>query len=145
MTRPDITALFARRHEAWSRLDAAALAADHADDGVVDSPLAGGTAAGRDAIEKLYRTYFRAFPDLQLAQDDLLIDGDRAVLVGRVSGTDTGGFMGMPPTGRPVGVPVVFFYELRDGRIARERRIYDFTGVLVQVGLLKAKLTDVHR
>jgi hypothetical protein len=62
MTRPDITALFARRHEARARLDA-----------------------------------------------------------------------------------VVFFYELRDGRIARDRRICGFTGVLVQVGLLKAKLTDVHR
>jgi hypothetical protein len=33
----------------------------------------------------------------------------------------------------------VFFYELRDGLIVRERRVYDFTGVLVQVGLLKAK------
>jgi len=45
----------------------------------------------------------------------------------------------MPPTGRAVSVPVVFVYELRDGRIRHERRIYDFTGVLVQVGLLKAK------
>ena len=28
---------------------------------------------------------------------------------------------------------------LRDGHIVHERRIYDFTGILVQVGLLKAK------
>ena len=28
----------------------------------------------------------------------LLIDGDRVALLLRVSGTDTGGFMGMPPT-----------------------------------------------
>ncbi len=42
-------------------------------------------------------------------------------------------------TRRAVSVPIVFFYEVRDGRIVRERRVYDFTGVLVQVGLLKAK------
>ncbi|MGH9146149.1 MAG: hypothetical protein ACRD1Q_05525 [Vicinamibacterales bacterium] len=30
-------------------------------------------------------------------------------------------------------------YVLRDGQIVHERRIYDFTGILIQVGLLKAK------
>ena len=139
MDRQEITALFARRQEAWNRLDAAALVADYTTDGRVESPLAGGVAVGHSAIETLFRTYFLAFSDLRLVHDDLLIDGDRVVLVGRVSGTDTGGFMGMPPTGRAVNVPVVFVYWLRDGQIAHERRVYDFTGVLVQVGLLKAK------
>ena len=139
MNRQDIVAMFARRQEAWDRRDAAALAADHTEDGQVDSPLAGGVARGREAIEKLYATYLSAFGDMTLAQDELLIDGDRVALLARVSGTDTGGFMGMPPSGRQVKFPSVFFYELHDGRIAREQRIYDFTGVLVQVGLLKAK------
>ena len=44
-----------------------------------------------------------------------------------------------PPTGKSFRVPAVFLYDLKDGQIARERRIYDFTGVLMQVGLLKAK------
>ena len=131
--------MFARRQEAWDRLDARALAADHSDDCVVDSPLAGGLATGREAIEKLYATYIVAFPDLRFEQDQLLVDGERVALLGRVSGTDDGGFMGMPPTRRHVSVPIVFVYELEGGRIVHERRIYDFTGVLVQIGLLKAK------
>jgi steroid delta-isomerase-like uncharacterized protein len=139
MNRQEIVALFARRQADWDSLDAASLARDHSDDGRVESPLAGGTAVGREAIEKLYRTYFTAFADLHLVQDELLIDGDRVVLVGRSSGTDTGGFMGMEPTGRAFSVPVVLFYELRDGLIHRERRVYDFTAVLIQVGLLKTK------
>jgi len=139
MNRQDVVALFEKRQQAWDRRDAAALAADHTEDGVVESPLAGGTARGREAIEKLYNTYMSAFGDMRLEQDELLIDGDRVALLARVSGTDTGGFMGMPPSGRQVRFPSVFFFELRDGHIARERRIYDFTGVLVQVGLLKAK------
>ena len=139
MTRQEIEALFARRQQAWDRLDAAALTADHTDASVVDSPLAGGPTTGREAIAKLYQTYFGAFTDLRLEQDELLIDGDRVVLLGRISGTDNGGFMGMRATGRRVSVPIAFYYELEWGRIARERRIYDFTGVLVQVGLIKAK------
>jgi steroid delta-isomerase-like uncharacterized protein len=139
MTRDEIEAFFARRQESWERLDSAALAQDYTDDGCVDSPLAGGTATGRDAVQRLYETYFRAFPDFTLRQESLLIDGNHAVILGRISGTDTGGFMGMAPSGRNVTAPVALFYELRDGLIVRERRIYDFTGVLVQVGLLKAK------
>ena len=139
MTRSEIESFFARRRQAWERLDAAALAADYADNCVVESPLAGGTAAGRENIERLYATYFKAFTDLKVEQDDLLIDGNRAAVVARMSGTDTGGFMGMAPTGRPLTVSIVFVYELDAGHIVAERRIYDFTGVLVQVGLLKAK------
>jgi len=45
----------------------------------------------------------------------------------------------MAPTHRKVSIRVALFYTLRDGQIVRERRVYDFTGVLIQVGLLKAK------
>src|SRR5688500_19238431 len=130
MNRQDVVALFEKRQPAWDRRDAAAPAADHTEDGVVESRLAGGTARGREAIEKLYNTYMSAFGDMRLEQDDLLIDGDRVALLARVSGTDTGGFMGMPASGRQVYLPTVFVFELHDGRIARERRIYDFTYVL---------------
>jgi hypothetical protein len=34
---------------------------------------------------------------------------------------------------------MVSLCELHDGFITRERRIYDFTGLLLQVGALKAK------
>jgi hypothetical protein len=33
----------------------------------------------------------------------------------------------------------VFVYTLKDNQIVHERRILDFTGVLLQVGILKAK------
>ena len=139
MTREEITALLTRRQKAWEQLDATALAADYAEDATVDSPLAGGSATGRDAIEKLSATYFAAFPDLTFQQELLLIDGDEVAQLLRFNGTDRGGFMGMAPTGRTITIRVGFFYVLRDGRIARERRVYDFTGLLIQVGLLKAK------
>ena len=139
MTHEEITAFFGRRQQAWQRLDAAALAADYADDATVDSPLAGGSATGREAIEKVYVTYFAAFPDFKFEQEMLLIDGETVAQLVRVTGTDTGGFMGMAPTRRKVTFRCGLFHTFRDGRIASERRVYDFTGLLIQVGLLKAK------
>ena len=139
MTRDEIAALFAKRQRAWQKLDAAALAEDYSDDATVDSPLAGGSATGRDAIEKLYITYFAAFPDLKFEHEMLLIDGHHVSQLLRVTGTDSGGFMGMAPTHRKITFHCGFFYTVGNGRISHERRVYDFTGLLIQVGLLKAK------
>lgn len=139
MRRKEIEAIFARRQQAWDDRDAAGLASDYTDDAVVESPLAGGTTTGREAIEKLYVTYFSAFHDFKFEPDVLLIEGDHVAQFGRVTGTDSGGFMGMPPTRRKVSFRVALCFTVQDGRIVRERRIYDFTGLLIQVGLLKAK------
>ena len=80
MTTEEIVAFFARRTEAFSRHDSGALASTHAEDGILLSPTAG-TIVGRSAIEKVYRLWFSAFPDLRLDIEDLLIAG-RDMLVG---------------------------------------------------------------
>lgn len=138
MTRDAITALFERRESSWQRRDAAALAADHAENSVVVSPT-GGVLEGRAEIERIYRVWFEAFPDLVITAEDLLIDEDRVALLGRLSGTHEGAFFGMPATHRHVDVAMAFFYRLEGMQFVHERRILDFTGVLVQVGVLRAK------
>lgn len=138
MTRDEIVALFDRRQQLYDNLDAAALAADYADDAVIESPSAG-VHSGRKAAEQAFRAGFGAFLDMKTKTETLLIDGDRVAQVLAIEGTHIGEFMGMPPSGKPFRLAAVFVYELRDAKIARERRIYDFTGMLVQIGLLKAK------
>jgi uncharacterized protein (TIGR02246 family) len=138
MTRDDIFAIFTRRENAWRERDPVALAADHAPDGVVVSPT-GGVLEGRAEIERIYRVWFTAFPDLMLNTEDLLVDGDRAALLCRITGSHAGEFFGVAPTGRRIEVAGAFIYRLQDGHIAHERRVLDFTGLLVQVGVLRAK------
>jgi predicted ester cyclase len=139
MTRDDILEFFARRLAGFNRLDAAMLAGLHAVDGVLDSPFAGGVAEGREAIEQVYRRFFTAFSTATFEQEQLLIDGEKAVLLLHIFGTNRGGVMGLAPTDRPFSISLVSLCELHDGVISRERRIYDFTGLLLQVGALKAK------
>jgi steroid delta-isomerase-like uncharacterized protein len=139
MTRDDILSLFTRRETAWRDKDPGRLAADHANDGVVVSPT-GGVLEGRPEIERIYRVWFTAFPDLIFANEDIIVDDLRVALLCRVSGTHGGEFFGVPPTGRRIEIPAVFVYRLNeDGMIEHERRVLDFTGVLIQVGVLKAK------
>jgi steroid delta-isomerase-like uncharacterized protein len=138
MTREQITAMFARREEAFNERDSASLAADYADEAVIDSPTAGvhqGPAAARQAYELI----FHAFADNRRRTESLVIDGDHVAQVLTMEGTNLGGLMGLPPSGKHFRVPAVFLYDLRGDKIIRERRIYDFTGLLVQIGVLKAR------
>jgi steroid delta-isomerase-like uncharacterized protein len=138
MTREDITAMFTRRTAAWHAHDAAALASDHAIDAVVVSPT-GGVLEGRAEIQRIYQVWFTAFPDLGFTDQDLLIDDNRAALIMTVAGTHAGDFFGVAASGRHVQAVCAFIYTLEDNHIIHERRILDFTGVLVQVGVLRAK------
>ena len=138
MTRDEILAMFARRDECWRTRDVAALVADYAANGVVLSPT-GGVLEGRDEIERIYRVWFTAFPDLALEHADFLVDGNRVVMLVNIVGTHAGDFFGLSATGRRVQAVGAFVYTLEGRHITHERRILDFTGVLVQVGVLKAK------
>jgi steroid delta-isomerase-like uncharacterized protein len=138
MTRDEIVAFFERRQELYDDFDAPGLAADYADDVVVESPMAG-VHTGRAAAEQALRATFTAFLDLKMTTDAILVDGDRVAHFVTTEGTHLSDFMGVPASGKPFRLAVAFMYELKNRQIVRERRIYDFTGLLVQVGLLKAK------
>jgi steroid delta-isomerase-like uncharacterized protein len=138
MTRQQVLDLFKRREEAYEDLDAAALVTDYADDAVIESPSAG-VHQGREAAEKALRAIFSAFLDLTVTTDHRIIDGASVASVITLEGTHIGDFLGIPPTGKRFSIPAVFFYQLENGKIVRERRIYDFTGLLIQIGVLKVK------
>jgi steroid delta-isomerase-like uncharacterized protein len=139
MTRQEIESLFARRVDAQNRHDFAALTALYTEDCVVESPTAGGAVTGHAGLVSVHKAWMKGFPDVVFTSKELVIDGDRVVQVMEATGTDTGGFMGLAPTGKAFGTPIVVFCTLKDGLIQRDRRIYDFTGFLLQIGVLKAK------
>ena len=138
MTRDEVVSLLDRRFTALNNRDLTALMTVHDPKGVVDSPL-GGHATGSEAIRKVYDAWLASFPDAQFEIEPPIVDGDRVAQVATVTGTDSGGFMGLPPTGKKFSMPMVFLFTMKDGKIQHERRVYDFTGLLIQLGVLKAK------
>lgn len=134
----DIRALFERRRDAWARRDPVALAADYAEDAVVTSPMFP-RAEGRAAIERSFATLFRVFPDWDMMCEEPCVDGARAMQVCRVRATQIGEFMGIPGSGKRVEFDCVLVMELGGDRIEQERRVYDFTGLLIQLGVLRGK------
>ena len=139
MTRKQVEALIVRREKAQSQHDVPGISVLYTDDVVVESPMAGGRVHGRAAVDEVNHAWIAAFPDAAFTRETLVIEGDVAVWIGEVRGTDTGGFMGIAATGKPFRLPMVLVYTVQDGFICREQRIYDFSGMLIQIGVLKAK------
>lgn len=138
MTRDEIGALFDRRADAWRRRDVDALAASHAEHSTVVSPIFT-TVSGRDQIAETYRALFRAFPDWEYLGEDLIVDGSRVAQPFTVHATHSGEFMGLAGSGRRFTIQGVLLFEVEDGLVLAERRIYDFTGLLVQLGVLRSR------
>ena len=138
MTREQFVSVIAGMQRAWNARDAAGLAAAHTDDAVVFSPIFG-EVHGRAAIERSYGDLFRAFSDWTLDGQDLIVDGVRAAQLFTVTATHTSELFGVDATNRKFKINGVLIFEFRDGKVALERRLYDFTALLLQVGIINAR------
>jgi steroid delta-isomerase-like uncharacterized protein len=141
MTRDEVAALIGVWQSALNARDADAFSRLYSDTAVLESPLAG-TLVGREGVRRAFQAFFAAFPDATFSFDPPRIDRDDVVVVCTISGTHAGGFAGLPASGNPFRFSLVFLLAVRDGEIHRDRRIYDFTGLMVQIGMLKAKPRD---
>jgi uncharacterized protein (TIGR02246 family) len=138
MSHQDLVAFFAERQKHWQAHDAQALAAGHTPDGRVVSPM-WRERIGRDSILESYRQLFETFPYWDLHSEPILIDGIRVAQPFKATATLEGEFMGLPATHRRCQIEGVRLYEMKDGLIHLERRMYDFTGLLIQVGVLRSR------
>jgi steroid delta-isomerase-like uncharacterized protein len=138
MTYEEAVRFFTEQQLEWNARDAERLTSRHTDDGTIVSPIFR-TVKGRNDIFNSYRALFRTFPDWQYVGQHLLVDGHRVAQQFIVHATHSGEFMGLPGSGRKFDIEGVRLFEIQDGKIAYERRYYDFTGLLIQLGVLRGK------
>lgn len=138
MTHEQIREFFAAQERHWRDRDAAALADGHSDDGTIVSPIFR-TVKGTKEIAASYRALFEIFPDWDLRSEDLLVDGHRVAQPFNATATHEGEFMGIPGSGKRFTIEGIRMFTMGSGRIDHERRYYDFTGLLIQLGVIRGK------
>jgi steroid delta-isomerase-like uncharacterized protein len=138
VTRDEAVQLLATREAAFRQGDAEGLAAVYGDDAVLISPMFG-TVTGRAAIQRTHQKLFEVFKDMVIDTAEPIVESNRAAQSWTGHATHTTELFGVPPSGRRFEIHGVFIFEFRDGKIAHERRLYDFTGLLLQLGVLKAR------
>jgi steroid delta-isomerase-like uncharacterized protein len=95
-----------------------------------------GRVSSREGAKQLLALFASAFPDWFAAIEDLIAEGDKAVMRGVASGMHRGVFMGIPPTGKRVTVPGIHIMRIADGKIVEHWGEGDFLGMMQQLGVL---------
>jgi predicted ester cyclase len=89
----------------------------------------------REAFKDYVRTWRTGFPDVHCEIGDLLAEGDLVAWSIRATGTHTGDFMGIPPTGRSVDFDSLNIAEFRDGMAYRHTVMMDIPKMMGQLGV----------
>lgn len=91
---------------------------------------------GAEALKRVWEVLLRAFPDIHVAVEETVTEGDRVVSRNTVTGTHRGEYRGLPPTGRTVSYNEIFIFRFADGRITEIRGVVDVLAQLRQLGAL---------
>ena len=77
--------------------------------------------------------------DFHLSIEDVSVTGDTVWARLRGTGTDTGGQLGRPPTGKPFAITVIDIARFEDGRMVEHWGVPDRLGLLLQLGLFSGR------
>jgi steroid delta-isomerase-like uncharacterized protein len=106
-----------------------------APDCAFDMPGMPSTVEGMLQAFPAFRT---AFPDLQVTLWALIAEDDKVAYRVTWTGTHTGEFMGIAPTGKRVTVTETHIDQIANGKIVRHDGDSDQLGMLQQLGVIPA-------
>ena len=90
---------------------------------------------GAEAVVAYHRNQRTAFPDQRHEHVRMHIaDDDTVISEFDLLGTNTGEFLGLPPTGQAFRVPVIAVFTFDGDRITNERVYLDSASLLRQIG-----------
>ncbi len=92
--------------------------------------------AGREGFKQAVRMVHAAFPDIRYTFEDMIAEGDRVATRWTLRGTQTGEFLGIPPTGKAVVVTGINVLRFANGQIVECWETWDRLGLMQQLGVL---------
>ncbi len=95
-------------------------------------------ATGAQALKQVWAVLLRAFPDLHVAVEDVIAEGDKVVVRNTVTGTQQGEYRGLPPTGKSVAYNEIFVFRFAGRRIAEIWGVVDVFAQMRQLGMIPA-------
>jgi steroid delta-isomerase-like uncharacterized protein len=125
----------------WNSRVRVAPPAEFAEDVVVRAPklpAAGAPDAyhGHDGLQQLWEHLHIAYPDFHMEVQDVIAEGDRAAAQFRVTGTNTGEWFGIPPSGKAVSFEEVEIFRFENGLIREITVVFDMLDLGRQLGLV---------
>jgi len=106
-----------------------------AEDYVEHDPFPG-HGNGRSDLKARAGLILGAFNPLVFTVEDVVAEGDRVVVRWSQTGTHSGNFMGIPPTGKEFTIAGIDIHAVREGRMAEHWHVVDQLALMQQLGLI---------
>lgn len=104
-----------------------------------------GMPSDREGLKRFFTELFgAAFPDATFRLDDLFGEGDKVVYRWSMSGTHSGEFMGIAPTGRHVQASGIDVWRVEDGLLVEHWGLFDTVGLLEQIGAMPTPAAEAR-
>ncbi len=102
------------------------------------APMPGSTADKAGAIA-MFTMMRQQTPDMHIEVEDVIASGNKVAVRSTMTGTDTNGMPGMPPTGKSFSMGAIDVFTFDDAGMNTEHYgVYDMMGTMAQLGLLPA-------
>jgi steroid delta-isomerase-like uncharacterized protein len=96
--------------------------------------------AGLPAGVEGWKTYFgmilKAFPDTKFTIEDQIGEGSKVVTRWSTTGTQTGEFMGNPPSGKKISITGIEIDRFANGKIVEDWSEFDQMSLMTQIGIV---------
>ena len=96
--------------------------------------LSGADAIDRDQLKDLVRSWRSSFGDGRIRIEDIVTEGDLVAARMLETGTHTGEFNGIQPSGKKVSYGSMTFLRILDGKILEHWGLLDMPTLLQQIG-----------
>ena len=97
-----------------------------------------GIPPDREGFRQLIETFRNSFPDLHVTFEAEFADGDYVIHRGYGTGTHTGEFQGIPPTGKQFKINIIHIWRVANGKAVENWVQMDMLGLMQQLGVIPA-------
>jgi predicted ester cyclase len=90
----------------------------------------------KEGLKQFVQLFHAAFSDINVETLSVGVDGNELWVHSVFTGTHTGDFAGIPPTGKPVTLAMMDRVVLRDGQAIEHWGVSDDLGMMTQLGVV---------
>jgi predicted ester cyclase len=92
---------------------------------------------GREGVKQLFNMGFKAFSDWHETIEDIIAEGDKVWVLLTYTGTHTGEFRGLAPTGNKITAKNVDIYRIVNGKLAEYWSVTEDLNILKPMGAIE--------
>jgi len=92
---------------------------------------------GLESGKKFMTMFWEGFPDIYWSIEDIIAEGDKVWVRAKITGTHTGEYRGLAPTGKKFTISAVDIWHVVNGKIVECWAVDDWMDCFKQLGVIE--------